>query len=89
MKDRTEITVEQVAGLLMTGGEVLHVSSLAGRKLWWGTRSEYQGNGLDAYGENVERFRNLPVRNIGATWDPANNCAAVLLVVKDPGTEKQ
>ena len=89
MKDRTEITVDQVAGLLMTGGEVLHVSSLAGRKLWWGTRSEYQGSGLDAYGESVERFRSLPVRNIGATWDPANNCAAVLLVVNDLYIEKQ
>ena len=85
-KKRTteEITVEQVAERLMTGGEVLHISSLAGLRLWWGTRQQYQEGGTDAYGEDVEKLRGLPVRDIGATWDPARNCAAVLITVKAP-----
>lgn len=85
-KERTteEITVEQVAERLMTGGEVLHISSLAGRRLWWGTRQEYQESGTDSCGENVEKLRGLQVREIGATWDPAHNCAAVFITVKTP-----
>lgn len=81
------ITVEQVAERLLTGGEVLHISSLAGRKLWWGTRQEFQEGGVDEDGESVERFRGLQVRAVGATWDPARNSAAVLVTVKDPGPD--
>lgn len=88
MKDRTEITVDQVAEMLLTSEEVLHIADLGGRLLWYGKRTEYQlGKNIDE--DSPERFRNLQVRHIGTTYNVVYDCAAVLLVVNDLYIEKQ